>query len=464
MRPLSYKVHFNKTFNLAYPVMLSQLGHIMVGMADSIMVGQLGQNPLAAASFANGIFGIFLMFGIGMSYGITPLVAQADGQGDANKITRLLRHGVILCSVAGVLLFSVLFGSTYIFPFLDQPAEVISQGTPYLLIIGASLIPLMVFQNFRQFSEGMSVTKPTMYITIVANLINILLNYLLIYGKLGLPAMGLNGAGWATFISRVLMAIGLYVFVIKYKKFQAYRSAFQFSKIKADFFRPMLKIGIPSGVQFVFEVGAFTMSAIMMGWLGTGPLAAHQIALSLVSLSYMMASGISAASTVRIGNQIGKKDGVNLLRVGNTSFLMSLIFMACCAILFTSLSSFFPTLYVGEPEVISIATTLIIVAGFFQLSDGIQVVGLGALRGMSDVKVPTIITLIAYWGLAIPASYVLGFTFDFGPAGIWYGLLIGLTAAGIALFIRFKRLATKKAASFAENDREDATLDPRVGL
>ncbi len=464
MRPLPYKVHFNKTFNIAYPVMLSQLGHIMVGMADSIMVGQLGQTPLAAASFANGVLGIFMMFGIGLSYGITPLVAQADGEKDHGKITRLFRHGMILCAVAGVLLFTILFCSTYLFPYLQQPEEVISLGTPYLLIIGSSLIPLMIFQNFRQFSEGLSVTKPTMYITIVANLVNILLNYLLIYGKLGLPELGLNGAGWATFISRVLMAIGLYVFVIKYKKFQAYLSAFQFSKIKADFFVPMLKIGVPSGVQFFFEVGAFTMAAIMMGWLGTGPLAAHQIALSLVSLSYMMASGISAASTVRIGNQIGMKDGTNLQRVGNTSFLMSLIFMACCAILFTSLSSFFPTLYVGEPEVISIATTLIIVAGFFQLSDGIQVVGLGALRGMSDVKVPTIITLISYWGLAIPASYILGFTLELGPAGIWYGLLIGLTAAAIALFVRFKRLARQKAASFVKKADDNATLDLSVSL
>lgn len=464
MKLLSYKEHFNKTLNLAYPVMLSQLGHIMVGMADSIMVGQLGQTPLAAASFANGVFVVFLMFGIGLSYGITPLVAQADGQQDTTKITRLLRHGMILCSVAGVLLLLILFGSTYLFPYLQQPEEVISLGTPYFLVIASSLIPLMIFQNFRQFSEGLSVTKPTMYITIVANLVNILLNYLLIYGKLGLPEMGLNGAGWATLISRIMMAIGLYVFVIKYEKFKAYRSAFDFGKIKAEFFKPMLKIGVPSGVQFLFEVGAFTMAAIMMGWLGTGPLAAHQIALSLVSLSYMMASGISAASTVRIGNQIGMKDGSNLQRVGNTSFLMSLIFMACCAILFASLSSFFPTLYVSEPEVISIATTLIIVAGFFQLSDGVQVVGLGALRGMSDVKVPTIITLVAYWGLAIPASYVLGFTLELGPAGIWYGLLIGLTAAAVALFVRFKRLAKKKAASFVENEVDNATLDLSTGL
>ncbi len=453
MQPLSYKSHFNKTFRLAYPVMLSQLGHIMVGIADSIMVGQIGPVPLAAASFANNFLGVFLMFGIGLSYGITPLVAQADGQADTSKITRLLRHGILLCGGSGVLLFVLLFGVSFLFPFMRQPEEVVQLGTPYFLIIASSLIPLMIFQNFRQFSEGMSVTKPTMYITIAANLVNVFFNYLLIYGKLGFPELGLNGAGWATFISRVLMAFGLYFFVIKYERFKAFRAAFQLSKIKADFFKPMLKIGLPSGIQFVFEVGAFAMASIMMGWLGANALAAHQIAISLVSLSYMMASGISAASTVRVGNQMGIKDGVNLKRVGNTSFLMSLVFMACCAIVFIGFSNFFPTLYVEEREVIGIASTLIIVAGFFQLSDGVQVVGLGSLRGMSDVKIPTIITLIAYWGLAIPASYVLGFIFELGPEGIWYGLLIGLTVAAIALFVRFHRLARIKSLSFSENEK-----------
>lgn len=450
MKPLSYRSHFNKTLNLAYPVMLSQLGHIMVGIVDSIMVGQIGSAELAASAFANGFLGVFLMFGIGISYGITPLVAQADGQSDAGKITRLLRHGIILCGTVGILLFILLFGASYLFPFMDQPEAVVALGTPYFLIIAASLIPLMIFQNFRQFSEGLSVTKPTMYITIVANLVNVLLNYLLIYGKFGFPEMGLNGAGWATLVSRVLMALGLCFFVMRYDQFKVYRAAFNLRKIKSNFFKPMLKLGVPSGIQFVFEVGAFTMASIMMGWLGTNSLAAHQIAISLVSLSYMMASGISAASTVRVGNQIGKKDGLNLKRVGNTSFLMALVFMACCAILFIGLSSFFPTLYVSDPEVIKIATTLIIIAGFFQLSDGVQVVGLGSLRGMSDVKVPTIITLVAYWGIAIPVSYLLGFMLDLGPSGIWYGLLIGLTVAGIALFFRFKRLAERKSLVFTK--------------
>lgn len=445
---LSYRYHFKKTVNLAYPVMLSQMGHILVGIVDSIMVGQLGSSPLAASAFANNAVSLFLMFGIGLSYGITPLVAQADGKQDDPMIVRVLRHGILLCVIGGVLLFLLLLVVGVLMPYMGQPAEVVSLGKPYFLIIAGSLIPLMVFQGFRQFAEGKSITKPTMYVTIAANVINVVLNYVLIYGKLGLPAMGLIGAGWATFISRIIMAAGLGWFVWNYGKFKKYRAGFQLLKAKADLFKPMLKLGIPSGVQFVFEVGAFAMAAIMMGWLGTVPLAAHQIAISLVSLSYVMASGISAASTVRVANQIGRRDGVNLKRVGNTSFYISLIFMACCALFYVAFSGYLPTLYVKEEEVVSIASGLIIIAACFQLSDGVQVVGLGSLRGMSDVKVPTYITLAAYWGLAIPSSYVLGFVFNFGSAGIWYGLLIGLTAAAIALYLRFQRLCRVQAMAF----------------
>ncbi len=441
---LSYSYHFKKTLNLAYPVMLSQLGHILVGIVDSIMVGQLGATALAASSFANSTMVIFMMYGIGLSYGITPLVAQADGKSDDVMIVRVLRHGIILCGGTGILLFLGLILVAQFFPLMGQPPDVILQGKPYYLIISSSLIPFMFFQGFRQFAEGKSITKPMMFITIFANLVNVIFNYLLIYGKLGFPELGLNGAGWATLISRIIMAIMLAIFVWRYEKLIKYREGFQLLKARFDLFKPMLKIGVPSGIQFVFEVGAFSMAAIMMGWLGTIPLAAHQIALSLVSLSYMMASGISAASTVRVGNQIGAQDWLNLKKVGSTSFIMVLIFMASCTLFFVLFSNFFPTLYIKDQEVISIAASLIIVAGGFQLSDGIQVVGLGALRGMSDVKIPTYITLAAYWALAIPCSYLLGFTFGFGPEGIWYGLLIGLTAAALALYFRFWKLTKEK--------------------
>jgi len=441
--PQSYRSHFKQTFRLALPVMLSQVGHIMVGIIDSIMVGQLGTEPLAASAFANSIFHVFLMFGIGVSYGITPLVAQAEGEGDENKITRLLRNGLVMCSVTGLLLFGLMLITKFLLPVMGQPAIVVDLGTPYFLIIGASIIPLMFFQNFKQFSEGMSVTKQIMYITIAANLVNVGLNYLLIYGKFGFPELGLNGAGWATLIARIGMAIVICIYIYKGLKFKKFSDGFNVLKVKATLIKPMLKIGIPSGTQFMFEVGAFSVAAILIGTMGAKELAAHQIAISLVALSYMMATGVSAAATVRVGNQFGKGDGPNLLKAGYASFILSIIVMASCAVIYISFNGFFPTLYINEPEVIKMASSLIVVAGFFQLSDGIQVVGLGALRGMSDVKMPTVITLIAYWVLAIPISYLFGFVLDMGPAGVWYGLSVGLTIAAICLFIRFRMLSLR---------------------
>ena len=428
--------------------MLSQLGHIMVGVIDSIMVGQLGPQPLAASAFANSIFHVFLMFGIGISFGITPLVAQSDGQNDSDTITRILRHGIILCLVTGLVLFGALAGTSLLLPYLDQTPQVLELGTSYYFIIASSVIPLMFFQNFKQFTEGLSITRQTMYLTVLCNLLNVLLNYLLIFGKLGFPAMGLNGAGWATLISRVVMALAMWWFVLKGRPFKAFREGFQLLKVKADYFKPMLKLGVPTGIQFLFEVGAFTVAAIMMGRMGEKELAAHQIAISLVSLSYMMATGISAASTVRVGNHIGKSDGLNLQRTGNANFILAGVFMSICALLFVSLHTLLPTLYIKDDEVIRMAGSLIIVAGFFQLSDGIQVVGLGNLRGMSDVRVPTVITAIAYWGLAIPISYVFGFVLDFGPEGIWYGLLAGLTIAAVLLYFRFRALSARQALAF----------------
>lgn len=428
--------------------MLSQLGHILVGVIDSIMVGRLGPEPLAASAFANSVFHVFLMFGIGISFGITPLVAQADGQTDQSTITRVLRHGIILCLVTGLVLFGLLTATTGLLPYLGQTASVLDLGTPYYLIIASSIIPLMVFQNFKQFTEGLSITKQVMFITIASNLINVLLNYLLIFGKLGFPELGLNGAGWATLVSRIFMAIALWWFVRKGHLFKAYREGFKLLKVKSEFFKPMLKLGVPTATQFLFEVGAFSVAAVMMGWIGDTELAAHQIAISLVALSYMMATGISAAATVRVGNHIGKSDGVNLKKTGYANFILAIIFMAGCSALYISLNSFLPTLYIEDTEVVSIAGSLIIVAGLFQLSDGVQVVGLGNLRGMSDVKVPTLITFVAYWGLAIPISYVFGFVLDYGPEGIWYGLLTGLTIAAIFLFFRFRALSGRQAMEF----------------
>lgn len=444
MRISDFKLNFNKTFYLAYPVMLSQLGQVLVGVADSMMVGRLGAEPLAAASLGNSIFFVVLMFGIGVSMAITPLVAMADGEKRKKRISRLFQHGFLINMSVGILLTLLIVLFSPLLHYMNQPQEVVELALPYLLIITLSLLPFMVFQTFRQFAEGLSQTKQAMFITIFCNLINVFLNWLLIYGNWGFPEMGLNGAGWATLISRVLMGIVMGYYVLKAKRFKHFKIRFNFKGISFPMLSKMIRIGLPTGFQYIFEVSAFSSAAIMMGWIGVNALAAHQIAINLASISYMMASGLSAAAMVRVGNQLGRKSIEGLRQAGFTAFIMVALFMSVSAILFIIFKNFLPSLYIDDPEVIAMTASLLIIAALFQLSDGVQVVGLGALRGMADVKVPTLITLVAYWVVGLPLGYALGFWFDFGAAGIWYGLLIGLTITGLLLLFRFHVLSRRK--------------------
>lgn len=439
----NYTKHFGVTVKLAYPVMLSQLGQVLVGVADNIMVGRLGAETLAAASLANSIFFLILMFGTGISMAITPLVAVADGEGKKRRISRIFQHGFWINTVSGILLFLLVLGLSPGLNHLGQPVEVVVLAVPYLLIITLSLVPLMFFQTFKQFIEGLSQTRQAMTITLVCNAVNVILNWLLIYGKLGFPAMGLNGAGWATLISRVLMAVIIFYYVRRSERYRAYSLIFGFTKIRHSIISRMLKIGIPTGFQFVFEVGAFSTAAIMMGWLGVHALAAHQIAINLASVSYMMASGLAAAAMVRVGNQLGRKDIVALRQVGFSIFGMVAVFMSFFAVLFVGLRNYLPLIYIDDPGVVQTAAVLLVIAGIFQLSDGVQVVGLGALRGLSDLKVPTLVTLVAYWVVGLPLGYVLAFPFGMEEVGIWIGLLTGLTATAILLIWRFHRISKR---------------------
>jgi MATE family multidrug resistance protein len=418
--------------------MLSQLGQVMVGVADSLMVGQLGAEPLAAASLANVVFYLIMVFGLGVSLAVTPLVAAADGESDHSKITEIFSNGLVINAILGIILALGVVLCTPVLFYLNQPPEVVTLAIPYLRIITVALIPYMIFQSFRQFAEGMGNTRQAMYITLSGNALNIILNYLLIYGKFGFPELGLNGAGWATLIARTTMAIAMGLFVYHAPQFRPFRTAFSFYHISKKVVRRILNVGVPAGLQFVFEVGAFGTAAIMMGWLGTQTLAAHQIALNLASISYMMATGIASAATIRVGNQLGQRDIPNLRTAASTCFIMVTLFMGFAALLFILLKDIFPTLYIDDMEVIEIASQLLVVAAFFQVSDGVQVVAMGALRGIEDVRIPTLVAITAYWVVGLPAGYLLAFTFEMGANGIWYGLLIGLSLAAGSLFYRFR--------------------------
>ncbi|WP_291951515.1 MATE family efflux transporter [Chitinophaga sp.] len=440
---LKYRSYYRDNFSLAYPVVISQLGHTLVALSDSLIIGHTGKVPLAAVSLGNSLFSIFMVTGIGMSYGLTPLIAQENGRGNKNSIGHLLSHSLIINMTVGVLLSMVIYWGSGHMDLLDQEADVVAQARPFLRYLGFSFIPLMLFLTFKQFAEGLGFTRQAMNISIIGNIINIVIGISLVYGLFGLPRMGVVGVGIATFTDRLLMGITMMIYVLRSPRFKDYLRSFGFNNIQFSNLKKILGIGTPVALQYIFEVSAFSGAAIMVGWMGAAELAAHQIALSLAAMTYMMASGISAAAGIKSGNNYGKKDFRGLRMSAIASYHMVLVLMGTTALLFMFGNHLLPMLYIQDQQVVSIAARLLIIAAFFQLFDGTQVVGLGVLRGLGDVKVPTIITLLAYWVLGIPLGYFLGITMGFGVEGIWWALLLGLLTASVLLFVRF-HTRTKK--------------------
>jgi MATE family multidrug resistance protein len=301
----------------------------------------------------------------------------------------------------------------------------------------------MLFMAMKQFAEGLLDTKAAMRVSITANVINVVLNYVLIFGKLGFPELGLVGAGYATLISRVFQAIAMAGYLWYLPKFESYKKLWKTTVIKFRYVKDVLKIGVPTGLQSIFEVSAFAMAAIIIGTIGAKEQAAHQIAISLASMSYMLAHGMAAAATIRVSNQLGMRDYPQLKLAMRTIFRMIVWMSIFFGLTFVALRHFLPSLFTQDVEVIQIASVLLVVTAFFQLSDGVQVVALGALRGFSDVKIPTWITLMAYWAIALPLGFVLGKYTSLGPTGVWLGLALGLSVAAALLWYRY----TQKAAA-----------------
>lgn len=444
---MTIREHLRTNIHLAVPVMMSQLGQVMVGVADNVMVGRVGYIPLAGASLGNAIFYFFMTFGLGVSFAITPLVGFADGEGNKSMAGKVLKHGLIINTLLSLVLFGIIMLMVDYLGYFGQEQQVVDQAIPYLTVIGFSMIPFLIFQTFRQFSEGLSNTRVPMMVSVSANILNIVLNYILIYGKFGAPAMGLLGAGIATLISRIVMAIVMAIYILNNKKFRPYLDEFGWKGFDFRLVKDLLRIGVPAGFQFVFEVGAFGLAAIMMGWISASTQAAHQIAINMASISYMSVSGLGAAAAIRVGNQLGKRDYRTMKRAALTLIAMGVTFMSVFAIIFIVFNNELPLLYNDNTEVVQIAAALLIIAALFQLSDGVQVIALGALRGMKDVKIPTMITFIAYWLVALPIGYILAFKFNYGANGLWVGLFLGLTIAGVLVLFRFIKLSNERIAT-----------------
>ncbi len=445
-----YTKEFNYNLRLAAPVMLGMLGHTFVGLIDNIMVGQLGTAELAAVSLGNSFMFIAMSLGIGFSTAITPLVAEADGEDNFNKGKSAFKHGLFLCTTLGVILFLGVLVAKPLMYLMKQPVEVVELAIPYLDLVAVSLIPLIVFQAFKQFSDGLSMTRYPMYATLVANIVNVVLNYLLIFGKFGFPEMGIVGAAVGTLVSRLVMVLFLWIF-LKYKeKSKAYVTHIKFFVLQSSMLKKIITLGFPSALQMFFEVAIFTSAIWISGILGKNPQAANQIALNLSAMTFMVAMGLSVAAMVRVGNQKGLLQYKELRRIAFSIFLLTFFIEIVFALCFVIFNNLLPEIYLDvkdvenfadNTEVIGIAAKLLIIAALFQISDGIQVVVLGALRGLQDVKIPTVITFFAYWVIGFPISYYLGLYTEYKSSGIWIGLLAGLTASAILLYVRFNYLS-----------------------
>jgi len=432
--------------------MLGMLGHTFVSFIDNIMVGQLGTAELAAVSLGNSFMFIAMSIGIGFSTAITPLIAEADSSDNLQQARSAYKHGLFLCTTLGILLFLMVYFSKPLMYLMNQPEEVVALAIPYLDLVAFSLIPLVIFQAIKQFSDGMSMTKYPMYATILANIVNVALNYVLIFGKFGFPELGIVGAAYGTLASRIIMVLYLGI-LLRYKK----RSARIVKNIKIFvleglMIKRIINLGSLSAMQMFFEVAIFTSAIWLSGLLGKNPQAANQIALNLSSMTFMVAMGLSVASMIRVGNQKGLQNFKELRRIAFSIFLLGFLFAVFFAGIFFIFHKSLPNIYVDlndaanyadNMEVLSIAAKLLLAAAFFQITDSLQVIVLGALRGLQDVKIPTVLTFISYWVIGFPVSYFLGKEDMYGSFGIWLGLLAGLSTAAILLFIRFNWLTLK---------------------
>lgn len=455
-----YTKEFKYNLSLATPVILGMLGHTLVALVDNIMVGQLGTAELAAVSLGNSFMFIAMSLGIGFSTAITPLVAEADGKGDFTEGKSSFKHGLFLCTALGIALVLMVFVAKPLMYVMNQPPEVVELAMPYLNLVAVSLLPLIVFQGFKQFSDGLSLTRYPMYATIAANVVNVLLNYIFIFGKFGFPELGVVGAAIGTLASRLIMVAYLWYLLSKHYKARDYVTHINFFTLTKSMLKKVINLGFPSAMQMFFEVAIFTAAIWLSGILGKNPQAANQIALNLSSMTFMVAMGFSVAAMIRIGNQKGMNRFRELRRIAFSIFLLTTIMAVVFAVLFMLFNTALPKLYLDydDPanfidnfEVVSIASKLMLIAAVFQISDAVQVVALGALRGMQDVKIPTVITFIAYWLVGFPISFYLSMYSDYGSSGIWIGLLAGLTVSALLLFIRFNYLS--KQLILSEKDQ-----------
>ena len=433
--------HYKATIKLGLPVVISQLGQITVGLADNIMVGRLGTTELAAASFANTLFSLPLIFGMGFAMSLTPLTGRAYSDQDYGTVKSLWKNGLASNLIMAAILLGVAALLYLVMPQMNQPEHLIPIAQEYYIYIALSLLPLMVFLTGKQLFEGMSNTRTAMVITLSGNVLNIIGNYAFMNGKLGMPEMGLYGAGFSTLLARIAMAIAMLLIVVRHKAITTKYKAM--TKVAIAQIKTLYKLGVPMGVHIFSEASAFIVAGIMMGWLGEIGLAAHQIVISLSTLGFMLYQGIGVSTTIRISQLSSKQQPKLLRRASVASTQIVTLMVVVISSFFLIFSTTLPYLFTSSTEVATVATGLIIILVVFQLFDAIQIIFSGVLRGMADARVPGMLTLLSYFGVAIPISYLAAFKAGLGPAGIWLGFPIGLGLCATLFYFRIKKMLVK---------------------
>ena len=435
--------HIKNTIYLAWPLVITQVGYIITGMVDTVFLGKIGAAEQAACILSNNLYILLLVFGIGVSYATTPLVTSANQNMDLLKKASLFKNSIFLNVSVSIICFIVLFLSSGLLKYMHQPEDVIKLAVPFFNVLIFSMIPISLFFTCKQYCEGLSNTRMALFISIIGNVINIVLNYLLIYGKFGFPELGYIGSAWASFISRVFMGFSFLYLIFKSPVTKEISAVYNRVKINKKELFHLAKIGLNAGLQLTFEVAAFVIAGLMAGTFGKEQIDAHGIALSIAAFTYMFASGISSASSIRVGIYKAQDNWLEIKQAAFSSIKLVMLIMGGFAILFLMINNFLPKVFSSDLQIVNLASKLLIIAALFQLFDGIQVTIVGILRGLEDFKIPTLISLVGYWIIALPLAYWLAFILKLETVGVWIGLLVSLIFAAIVLFWRLNYLINK---------------------
>lgn len=434
----------SQTLKLALPIIIGEVAQMALHLIDSAMVGAISYKQLAASALVVNAMNIPFVLGIGMTISVSQMVSLANGRNDAKLVSHYLFNGFCLCALTAIIISLTLVFGKDLLHHLGQDPEVVTLALPFMKLMGLSIIPMLLFMTLKQFADGLEHTRTAMILSLSGMPLNILLNWLLIYGNWGFPRLELEGAGWATLITRTIIFLALAIVILKHKTFSKYMAVSSSQwHFKLKTWRELLHIGVPSSLQIGMEAGAFAVSGIIIGTLGAVSQAAHQIALSSASLTFMVSMGLAQAGSIRVSNAMGRNDWAKIYLIGKSTLYTALAYGVICAILFAAFRVQIPTFFNKNTEVLSLAALLLLFAAVFQISDSTQAIGAGLLRGIKDVKIPTLLIGIAYWVIGIPFGYLLAFHFGMGAVGMWLGLILGLTMASLFLITRFFKMTKR---------------------